>query len=489
MILFEEQTNHNETEWHHILTTFARIGMFNICIMKENSENGTGYEAMIYYPFSVQTSSFRYLTHPRQFSDYFPSKVTNLYGYKFNIYNATKAPKSHPARLHGTGGKELEVILKRINATYDIIQFQGCLSNLGKHKYRNDTLFSMHMPAFEDLKALEFEPVWLQERYEIGVLITSKAVNADLIILNFIRFIFVYYLVVIVFMILYNLILEKRGTLIFSYNLIIPLSSQQGAGIHIKNMNLRTRLFLYCILLNSFHLSLIGVAEITEKYMMVYNPDRSIQTLANVYEQKIPIKSLPYCIFNFPQYSLKHLPQYSTINQSIWLQPEPKETDQKTAYLVEMEYQKIILSSANNVNGHNRAKYYLLKELYMSVPSVYLMPKHSPVRDVIAEVITWSTEGGLPTHWTVKELIKRKEFGFRIWPGDGDLQSRPGLHLDSFRYVFVLILLQYIAAIVVFLGEVLWSRYIKRHKENKEKERRKKLLERILKKYQYLLED
>lgn len=444
-----------------ILTEFSQHTIFNAAIMTDTGIKGPS--CLTHYYFN---QSFRHITIPTELNDCFPNKLTNLNGHKFHIhaYSNKLRIAVDNGTISGIYSYEMNHVLNHLNATYDLQKITGCFSKFTRQLSPLSDLLINRLAVGPSTNLRRFDKIWLQEPYQMGVLIPSHGINNTWWFMQmWSRGGFCHIVILIITTVLYNaLFLNKQGRRLLDYNVIVPLGMWQSvSNILAREGRFAARVFLASVVIFNYLLSLFVVCMITTKNI-VFMPDRSIKTVPDIIQHKIPIVTQSACIMKLGKYPVGD--SYTEQTTSLW---EMERSAQKKAYFVEMTMQKLMLTTANNVDEEERPKYYLLDDLYVSMPAAFLLPANSPFTEIFRNTKIWSHEAALATRWAVEEVYVKKQYKFHLFPQPRIRHGKSEpvqMKIINLGYAFIILLLGIAVAVGVFCGEILIvsMRYCKR---------------------------
>lgn len=334
-----------------------------------------------------------------------------------------------------------------------------------------------------------FDMVFHRERYELGVLVSLMRVDNVWTLMKLYNQRPLFSLLLLLCeVVLFNwFVLRRRGWQLFAYNDVVPMTySQAAAIIHRRGLRRGARIFIGTLLLFITLVTAI-VSSTTVSKFIIHLPDRSIQTIPQLLQRKMPIyKGLSsFCTINMGRYRFGDtLP---TLNGSVW--GEGKGGSGKVAVVVEMTLQEFLLKSAANVDENGREKYYLLDEMVLSRPGVHLFPRNSPLSDVYRRMSARAFEAALSTRWARQQMDGGGNGDFRNFPLKlrfGKFEARPW-PVSRVLYCLTIWVLGLGVAVVAFVLEhvvVWWGRKREAVQRRERRRNRSERLRRIMGKYQ-----
>lgn len=330
--------------------------------------------------------------------------------------------------------------------------------------------------------------VWMPYGYQMGIFVTQLPIE---ITWQKIPRYLIHYLFAYLLMVVYNiLILRRRGIKIFKFNFVFLIALSQPVANLSKRVR-RPAAFLYVAgsLLFYFIVAIFYMSEIIVFYLS-YTPDRSIKTLEDIKEHRIPLKILTNC----HMWQLDDLADVSVSNSSVFIVPV---TDIKIAYAVEVympELFNVILKSPSNINEEEQERFYKLDHFYHFKPVLHILPRNSPFTESLRKVYIHMHEAALANRWMMEEMHNNhKEFRFFAQHLEFSKLEPKVLSFRQVKAAFVMMFIGFTASFLVLGGEILMHRYKEMKKRNRQEieveKQRQKVLQGVMEFYHYLIED
>lgn len=482
----------SETYFATILHEFSRHTIFNVAILRTLPNNEL--QCIFTFPYESRGNSLQIIRNPKILTECFPDKISNLNGHRLHFYAYSKRLRisGHTGSLTGIYSPQHLYIIKNLNATYEVETISDCFSNFTKEMDPAKHLVANRVAASEGkILSGRFDVIWLREPFQIGIIVTSMSILPMQHIANSRKLWTVSSFVqLFLSMAVFNrFFLDRRGWRLLKFNSLVFIAHSQSApDIHRKTKKKGTRIFLGAYITYHFFVATYTIGYVTSKYI-VYLPDRSTKTLEDVLDHKVPLKTESECIMGAGKYSRDQLGNYTLFNQGVLFSVRDKV---KTAYLVELTMDRLMLNSANNVDETEQKKFYMLDELFVSLPAVSLLPANSPFTQIIRATAGRCFEAALSTAWSTQYFYLHQDTGSRFFPKLLYSKSEPRpMPMDKLGFLYTFMTIGLILSVLAFVVEhcvYRWNCYKERRNCCRMKKReRDKFLREIVVKYNHFL--
>lgn len=339
----------------------------------------------------------------------FPDKSRNLNGHKLKLIQMHAPPYSVIIRgsdgkpsLDGTQGYLLDLILKRLNATYELIEVEET-DDIQRHFREGNGDFCLN----------KVSPFWRRligkcdfrgtvETDSIRIMIRSLRQNNVTRTTFFTAEMWINIITIFIANFLYSLLFDQRPlNIVKNWFYFSQILLQMPSPI--KCLKDSKRIFLAATLLFCLVQS-VGVTTSITSRMVSYLPDSGINSIKDIVRANISIYGNSYSIsiikalrFDLDKEFVDRLEPEDTF-------PWNLNTTSEFAYIANTVIFRRYIESVTYNDPHDKQRFQLFPGYVALFPVFYVFPKHSPIAAEVQRIHFRTSEAGLMERWSLMKL-------------------------------------------------------------------------------------
>lgn len=393
--------------------------------------------------------------------DIFPDKVKDLNGHVLRLVQMHSPPassvfrgKNGTMRFEGIQKYLLDIILKKLNATYEL-QVANHTKDIYKsyRTHRADFTLNLLSPFWSQMIG-NCDFLGTNEVDTFRILVRTMRKNNILQNRFFTRDVLIYISAILLSSCFYTIFLDRKfrdliRNLFFFYQLLL----QQPAQIRMRNLS--SKIFILSVILLCFVKSVYVTTSITST-IVNYLPSTPIDNIEDIVQSNITVYANGYSVsvlksidFDLPQEFVDRL---TVVNYFPW----KANTSEDFAFVANsMTYNRFIKSATYN-DPHDQQRFSLLPGYISKFPVYFVFPKNSPFAEIMQRTYIMTVEAGLQHWWAVIQYNHLKDWTNFKPSNYGNLKAEEFLNLNFvFQYYFYGVSL----SIVVFIIEIIVGKW------------------------------
>lgn len=445
----------NTTVISNILQGFTDVHLLNVVAM---------LGSFVYYQTlhqdGVTLLTEKNISEVPSIAEVYPNKIKNVHGHSLKLVEMHTPPYSVIVKdpdgayhLDGTHQYLLEILLKRINATYEL--------KLALDTY--DVLES-YEDGYGDLCLNKFSPFWRQmfgktdfvntlETDSFRIMVRSIRQNNITRESFFTLEVWINFIAMMVASLCYSSLFDrpKRRYLENCFH-FVEILFQLPTIMRLRRTS--SRLFMGSIYLFCLVQSVNINTSITSR-MVNYLPDSGIHTMEDILKANISIYGNSYSVSVIKSVDMQLDVTFVERIQAVDYFPWNLETEHEFAYVANTAISKKFIDSAVYNDPHDKQRFLLFPRELAKFPVNFVLPKNSPFTTDLQLVYMLAEQAGLIERWSVMKLSLMEDWSYFKPSHYSKVKAEEYLNVG---FVFIYFAIGHCCSFVAFMMENIIGR-------------------------------
>lgn len=392
-------------------------------------------------------------------ADLFPNKVKDLHGHPLtlvqmhsSLYSVIVKEKDGRLRLDGTTEYLLDLILQRLNATYEL-----------KQVYSPDEILESFNDGSGDFSLNKLSPFWesflgtcdflgTMESDSFRVMVRFGGKNNVARRSFFTAEICINFLIILITSLLYSILFDtsQRPFVLNIFN-FTRILLQTPAVMKVQTSS--SRIFLTAVLLFCLVQS-VSITTLITSRMVTYLPDSGINSTQDIVDANISIYGNSYSVSVIKDLDVgldqRFIDRLEVVEEFPW----NLNTTKEFAFVVNtVEFRRFFELVTYN-DRYDKHRFMLFPGHLAEFPVNFVFPKNSPITEAVQRIYTRTKEAGLEERWSLVKLNQMKDWHYFKHEYSG-LTAEEYLNVT---FVFEYFVIGHLFAIIAFVCENIVGR-------------------------------